>query len=469
MCAEFQEVSDPEKPSWDGRHKLFLYPRGTFKTTVLTISGAIFEIINNPDIRILISNANLENAKTILKGIKDHFTMNEKFRSTFPEVCPHWKKGSMKEFGTQTEFTVPNRKPGIKEATVEAGSVEGNLVSRHYDMHIGDDLVNDKNTTTREQIEKVDFFRKAVYSLLEPTVSRDYLIGTIWHWDDVYSRIIEDKESQYKVYKRAIWEKNEEGKLESIFPYRFPNKEIRNIRRKQGDQMFSAQYLNQALDDEAATFKRDWILYYEVPPEGLYIITCIDPAVSQAIRSDFSAIVTIGVGPDDETYVLEAKRGKWNPLELINEIFNVYIRWKPSRIGIESFGFQSSIRFFLTEEMRRRNMYIPIQELSHESNRSKEARVMGLQPRVQYCKFYVRNDMTELIDEMLRFPKAKHDDLIDALAYTEQLRRTPGKKATPSQLAGYTFNETLQKIRDQRMATGRIGAHRLTLEKLRDG
>lgn len=427
------------------------------------------EIINNPDIRILISNANLENAKTILKGIRDHFTMNEKFRVLYSEVCPFWKKGSMKEFGTQTEFTVPNRKPGIKEATVEVGSVEGNLVSRHYDMHIGDDLVNDKNTTTREQIDKIDFFRKAVYSLLEPSVSKDYLVGTIWHWDDIYNRIIDDPETVYKVYRRAIWEPDETGKLESIFPYRFPNKEIRAIRKKQGDSMFSAQYLNTALDDEAATFKREWIFNYEVPPNDLYVITCIDPAVSQAIRSDYSAIVTIGVGPDDETYVLEARRGKFNPLQLIEEIFAVYARWNPVRMGIESFGFQSSIKYFLVEEMRRRSQYIPIQEFHSDSNRSKEARIMSLQPRVQYCKFFVKPDMQELVDEMLRFPKAKHDDLIDALAYTEQLRRTPARKAIPSQLDGVRFGEFMEQHRRKSALQEKIGMHRLSPERLRNG
>lgn len=428
------------------------------------------EVINDPNIRILLSNANLENAKTILKGIRDHFVSNEKFRFLYPEVCPSWKKGAIKDFGTQTEFTVPFRKPGIKEATIEVGSVEGNLVSRHYDMHIGDDLVNDKNTTTRDQIEKVDFFRKAIYSLLEPGVSKDYLIGTIWHWDDIYSRIIDDKETPYKVYRRAIWEPDENGTLQSIFPYRFPNKEIKAIRKKQGDAMFSAQYLNQALDDEAATFKRDWVLYYEPPvQESLYTVTCIDPAVSQASRSDYSAIVTIGVGPNDETYVLEAKRGKWNPLELIQEIFAVNMRWKPIKIGIESFGFQQSIKFFLVEEMRRRGVYIPIMEFSSESMRSKEARIMSLQPRVQYCKFYVTRDMQDLVDEMLRFPKGKHDDLLDALAYSEQLRRTPVRREMPSQLAGATFNDMLEEQRRKSALQGRIGSHRLTIERMNNG
>lgn len=453
------------------RHKLFLYPRGTFKTTMLTISGAIFEILNNPNIRILISNANLENSKTILKGIKDHFMFNERFRGMFPEFCPRLNQRKTVEFGTQLDFSVPNRDIAIKESTVEVGSVEGNLVSRHYDLHIGDDLVSDKNTTTKDQIDKVDSFRQGVYCLLEPGTSRDILIGTCWHWDDIYARIMNDKESPYKVYRRQIWEPDAEGNLKSIFPKRFPIKVIKEIRKKQSAVLFSCQYLNLPIADEDAMFKKDWINFYDLPKDKedladfidhLYRITTIDPAASETNRADFSAIVTIGVGPDDETYVLETKRGRWNPGQLIDQIFRTFLKLKPNKIGIESFAFQKVLKWFIREEMRRRRTPLPIQELDRESMRSKTARIESLQPRVEHCPFKVTRDMIDLIDEMIRYPKAKNDDLLDALAYSEQLRRTPPRRQVPDSLAGMRFGDLIKKLDEKKRQGRRIGGHRLS-------
>lgn len=453
------------------RHKLFLAPRGTFKTTIWTISGTIFEIINDPDIRILISNATLENAKLILKGIKTHFISNEKFRTLFPEFCPKIQKNQKTiEFGTQLDLSVPNRAPGVKEATVEIGSVEGNLVSRHYDMHIGDDLVNDKNTTTKAQIDKIDFFRQAVYSLLEPGTSRDYLLGTRWHWDDIYGRIIEDKETPYYIYRRQIMEPDKRGRMRSIFPSRFPVKEIKEIRKKQGSAMFSGQYMNEPVDPEDALFKRDWIDYYELPKneeerkaflDSLLVITCVDPAVSEAIRADFSAIVTIGIGPDDETYVLEAYRAKINPGDLISKLFSVYAAWRPLKIGIETFSFQQSLKYFIKQEMQARKVPLPIIELQNPGRRSKEARIAALQPRIEHCKFSVLRDMVDLIDELTRFPKAKHDDLIDALAYTEQLRMRPGRRSVPDSLSGQRAKDVFNNHFKKKRQLQRIGGHRL--------
>jgi predicted phage terminase large subunit-like protein len=179
------------------------------------------------------------------------------------------------------------------------------------------------------------------------------------------------------------------------------------------------------------------------------------------VRADYSAIVTVAIGPEDETYVLEAKRGRWNPLELINEIFSTHIRFKPSRIAIETFGFQQTLKFFLTEEMRRRSHYLPMFETPHESGRSKEARIMSLQPRIQYCKFYVKRDMVDLVDELMRFPKGKHDDVIDALAYTENLRRTPAVRQVPQQLQGETYQDILKRIKEKRAMQSKIGAQRV--------
>lgn len=438
----------------EARDKLLLCPRGTFKTSIFTIAGSIFEIINNPNIRILVSNATLSNAKLILKGIKDHFIHNEYFRTLYPDFCPEVNAGkkSFREFGTQEEFRVMNQRPGIRESTVEINSVDGNVVSRHYELHIGDDLVNDKNVTTKDQIDKVEGFIRAVYSLLEPGIGRNVLIGTRWHFDDPYGRIIDSKGSRgYLVYIRRILEEDETGKKVSIFPKRFSPGEIKKIKKQQAHYLFSCQYLNDPLPEEDQIFKRDWIKYYDILPhdilERLWIVTSIDPAVSGSRFSDMSAIVTVGVDHNDDIYVLEILNSRMDTSVLIESIFEVDKRWSPVKIGIETFAFQKTIKNVVEWEMRRKKIYIPLVQLETDTTKSKEARIRGLQPRIQYSNFYVKKNMFDLVDQMLRFPRAKHDDLIDALANAQQLFRTPGYRPMPRRLTGKTFDQILKTIK----------------------
>jgi phage terminase large subunit-like protein len=71
--------------------------------------------------------------------------------------------------------------------------------------------------------------------------------------------------------------------------------------------------------------------------------------------------------------------------------------------------------------MRRRNTFFAIDELEHRQI-SKETRIRGLLGR------FASNSVTlvegwcdDLIGEMVEFPRGIHDDLLDAVAYQQQI------------------------------------------------
>lgn len=453
---------------WQGpeRNKLALLPRGTFKTSILTMGGIIKDIINNKDIRILLTNATLDNSKAILKGIKDHFVYNEKFRHLYPDFCPSTERKSfVKEFATQDELRVPNQRPGIREATVEIGAVEGNLVSRHYEVHYGDDLVNQMNTSTRDQINKVDNFIKAAYALLEPSVGRCNLIGTRWSFDDPYGRIIEDKETLYKIYVRKILEPDSTGRMVSIFPERFSKSEIIKIKKNLGNYLFSGQYMNDPLSEEDQVFKPSWFKYYHELPDTMIRsmdrVAFVDPAISDSTKADYTAFVVLGATPGG-IYVLDAFRRRMNPGEIIETIFSLHKKWTLRKFGVETISFQKALAFFLNRTMQARREYIPIEEVGRDGNVTKEMRIRGMQPIVQYCNFYIRKDMEELVDEMLRFPRNSHDDLVDACSNAQLLLKPIYHHGADGEnVLGLTFNSVLKSIEDRGKLGQKIGAHRM--------
>ena len=93
--------------------------------------------------------------------------------------------------------------------------------------------------------------------------------------------------------------------------------------------------------------------------------------------------------------------------------------------------YKNVIAPMLDAEMKRRNQFFNVIPLEH-GGRRKEARIRTLQPRFKTHSILFAEDqdwLPEMEAELLAFTmqgsKGLHDDLIDALAYGEQIAQTP--------------------------------------------
>jgi len=397
MCQSVQE---------EGLRHLDLWPRGHFKSTMITVGGVIREICLNPNIRILIANATLQNAKSFLREIKTHFERNEKLRELIGDQVNREDKW------TETEIIVKGRTKNLKEPTVQVAGVGQSLVSQHYDLIIGDDLVNAESVNTPEQIEKTKLWFKSAMSLLEPT-GKIMLIGTRWHFDDLYGWIIKEH-PEYHPQIHSVFK--EDGT--PIFPERFTPEIIDDIKKTQGSYLFSCQYLNSPVDDENAKFKKSQIVYKEILPDKSFFTTMtVDRAYSLNKTADFTGISVRKKDSENFRYVPYARRARYSEGELINKIFELKEHYKVDKIGIEQNAFQYTLKPTLDEEMRRRNVFFEVVEIKNKA--SKIARIEGLVPYFESGSVYFvgdKKDFVDMEDELLRFPMAGHDDLADSLA-----------------------------------------------------
>ena len=74
--------------------------------------------------------------------------------------------------------------------------------------------------------------------------------------------------------------------------------------------------------------------------------------------------------------------------------------------------------------MRKYNVYFHITDLTHGNKKKTERIAWALQGRMEHGRITLNEDedWRELVDQMLLFPTANvHDDLVDALAYVDQL------------------------------------------------
>ena len=392
---------------------LVLLPRGHLKSTLLTISRTIQEMIINPDIRIYITNAVLDLSQSFLREIKSHCENNEMLLNLAPDIfyknpqrdSPKW---------TESEITV-KRKKNSKESTVTVGAVGAQETGSHFDLHIYDDIVNLDNVNTPELIRKtLDWYRMSL-SLLEPT-GRKWIIGTRYDFSDLYATLIES--GMPHIVKKAI----ENGR--PILPNRFSFESLGEIKRESGSFFWSTQYENDPIDPETAVFKRQYLQYYDHLPTGLNCYILVDLAISQKDQACETAIEVVGYDKNGNLYIIDDCAGKLTPLEIIHILYKLHAKYGKPTIGIERQQLEKALSFWLQEAGKKYGYQLPYYKLKPDSD--KERRITSnLQPLWEDHRIWLRRNMPELEMQFMRFPKYSKRDRIDALAYISQILVRP--------------------------------------------
>lgn len=415
---------------------LLLLPRGTFKTSLITISFAIQQTLNDPNIRILLDSETFSKSKAFLAEIKGHYEGNDELREVFRVIHGMYpNQGRKKEFlWTDSQLNLACRNRPRKEPTLSCAGIDVTKNGMHYDLILFDDLHSENNVTNKEQIDKVKDHWRLSYSLLDPGKPM-VVIGTRWHFDDLYQLILDEHRDEFNILvRRAI---RDDGSL--LFPSRLPLKFLNSVKAKQGSAHFSRQYQNEPIDDETATFKhkdmhrRKWTEVRDIPMNWCL---AIDPSY-KGEYSDYAAFVLMGMDYQRNLYVRHVTRAKYTYSDIINETFRIYTLFTSQglnikTIAIETIGAQKSIMYEFTNEQKRRGTWLPIKEVSMRTI-SKEERIRGLAPFYEYGHVFHISEcpqLDELEYELLKFPSGKHDDVIDAAATTLDFLSAPNAKAS---------------------------------------
>lgn len=430
----FAESITTRRPS---RFMLNLFPRGHFKTTLVSVSGTIWRVINDPEVRILVAHSILDLAKPILHEIKQHFIRNREFRHLFPEFVPGQDDGL---FGTSENFTVPNKSLIRKDPTVRVGAADATLVSSHYNHIVMDDMVDEKNSRTQLGRDKVDLWRQQAMSLLDPEGTID-AVGTRWHDDDMYGRILGRESSQWSINKNVLRDES----FNYILPKRtvtftmhgrvhkivsgYDRKEEETLRQEQDLHVFMAQYFNDPISAQDAKFKRAHLHYWNELPdptrEPVRVTTTVDPAISDMDGSCYSGIVTCCTNDAGDVYVAEAKRVRGDMDVLIEAVFGTVLKWGVQTVGIEDVAYQKALLKPLRVKQIESGVFFAVVPLRSYKTKSKDLRIETLVPFWTSGRILIGHDQTELREELLRYPAAKYRDLLDALAYQMELLKLP--------------------------------------------
>lgn len=225
------------------------------------------------------------------------------------------------------------------------------------------------------------------------------------------------------VYKKA---EMPDGSL--LFPERLTREFLDNARKVMGSYWYANQYLNEIIPEDLQNFKKAWFKYWTVLPPKLNTFIFIDPAISQESTADYTGVVVVSVDPDDHWYVRLAQRYRITPTQILELMFRLNAEFKPMVMGIETVAYQEALLYMLDGEMRRRNQLLPVHGVKPGTDESKQNRILGLVPRFEWGRIYLSPGLTVLEDELLKFPRGGHDDVIDSLASIEKIAIKPERE-----------------------------------------
>ena len=424
------EVKDFHKEWIDAIEKnnylVLLAPRGHGKTTI--IGGyIIWKIITKPDIRILIVTVNQQKADEMMSIIRENLATNEKIIKYFGEQI-----GSI---WSNSRIRVKNAGIKHKEPTLQVLGLTSSQISSHYDLIILDDIVDEKNSATEHRRNSlISWYNNTLTPMLEPG-GKIIDVGTRWHASDIHSYLSNLDIYKTLTYKAIIQEPTQENpdiEPKVLWPERFPYEDeirdnkliigLKTIREKNiGRVAFAMQYQNEIIQTEDSPIKLEWVEQAKerwdelnIPPNIKRYIG-VDLA-SKTEKGDYFSITVIGKDEGNNIYVLDSIRDRLTmaqQLEVIKEMDRI---WEPISIGIESNAAQKIITDNWIESTS-----LPIVQLKSSWINDKWSRVQRLSVLFETGRIILKPSLVHLIDELIEFPRGKHDDSIDSLSFAIQV------------------------------------------------
>lgn len=403
---------------------LDLWAREHGKSTIITFAGCVQDILRDPDVTIGIFSHTRPIAKAFLSQVKREFEGNDNLKRLYNDVLYERPEKESPCWSLDNGIVV-KRKSNPKEATIEAwGLVDGQPTSKHFAKLVYDDVVTKESVTTPEMMQKTTEAMELSYNLGARGGAKR-CIGTRYHFNDSYRVLMERG-----TFKPRIYAATKDGTVDGE-PVLLTREELAIKRRDQGPYTFGCQQLQNPVADSSQGFREDWLKYHDgLKLQGLNVYLLFDPAGSKNKKSDYTAAWAVGLGPDENLYVLDMVRDRFNLTQRAKLVMDWHKKYKPVRadgVRYEKYGLMADIEHIQSIQ-KAVNYRFEITEVG--GTLPKNDRIKRLIPYFEQGRVYLPRTLwytgsdgktTDLVQDFIEqeykaFPVPIHDDMLDALA-----------------------------------------------------
>lgn len=390
--------------------------RGSAKSTIFNLSLPLWSILGKPQCKnVLLLGQTQAQARQHLKNIKEELEHNELLRSDlgpFREEEDQWHSSSLVITNYGTRITAASSEQSIR------GFRHGQY---RPDLIVGDDLEDLGSVKSKESRDKLFGWLTGDIIPLGDRNTRLVLIGNLLHDNSLLMRIkksIEDGNFNgvYKAYPLL----DKEGKI--LWPGKYPSmKEVEEEKSKIiSTSAWQREFLLKIVTDEEQLVPREWIKTYHDIPEAYqnkfrFAATGIDLAISEKLTADFTAMVSAkvyGSGQNMRIYIQPNPINKRidfpSARQLAKQVSTSLGNGDKTWLFVENVGYQDA---FVQDLVR--DHYLAEGFPVH--GQDKHARFAIITHLIKSGQIlFAEQGNEDLISQVTTFPKADHDDLLDA-------------------------------------------------------
>jgi predicted phage terminase large subunit-like protein len=242
----------------------------------------------------------------------------------------------------------------------------------------------------------------------------------------------------YELYKYAEMSDDETYKGWHFTSYDNPlldPSEIDIAKKSMSSYAFRQEFMASFEATGSEMFKENWIKYGEEPDVGDYYIAIDLAGFEEAgkkrtknTKLDETAMAIVKVGDNGDWYIDNIIHGRWSLDETAVKIFQAVRDYRPVSVGIERGIAKQAVMSPLMDLQKKYAQFFRVEELTH-GNKKKTDRIMwALQGRFENGIVSMNKGdwNARFLDQLFQFPDPlTHDDLVDALAYIDQLANVP--------------------------------------------
>ena len=429
--------------------KLISIFRLAYKTT--TLLGYVvwlfcWHLAMGKSMSIVYNTATKENANAFMEDFRQTLLECKFLHAIFPMLPTNAKK-YRKWSAYRVEY---------KWVKFHVASLDTKQVSRHYNIIINDDLVNDDNAFSEKERDTIKRKWKFQKSIIEKYVKKtgsgfEIDVGTPYHPKDLMSWLIKDTKTYDKfLMPYAIKDDGTVADLKKrngylTMPEVYAWEDFDEKRHEQGKSIFASQYELRVLEEADKLCDEAWLKYWKFLPERYYRIMVIDPAGVKEGRSSSTGITICDSDQAENLYVVFADEFKISPMELIDKMRELKAIYKPDEIYIEKEKY--SITIADTIEHLQQSLDFSFVE---NKNKGKDDRIHRLKQWFENGRILLGQNQDDLINQILEYPDCQSKDILDSLAYQIEVQYVPKstheteREAKPS--SEEAFEDELKKI-----------------------
>lgn len=343
---------------------------------------------------------------------------------------------------TETEIEIQHVTDGHTIRVISlgiTGQIRGiNVDDYRPDLVILDDVENEENTATPEYRNKISnlVYGAVIQGLVPKTEnpsSKLVALGTPLDRECLIEAFKQDPRFVFRRY--SCFDYAGRSRWEERYPTADLQKEKQAYIKRNKLSVWLREKECKVVSSENASFKTEWLKYWEAHEEGWSFHIGVDPApmrsevaLKKNLETDYQAVLVLGAkGRRRRVFEYTNERDQ-NPETFSNDIMSMVLKYRQFGrviVGIETHAYQQNLAWHLRDHMKRNNYYVPVRELKDRRKDTKRIK-QHLSDVAANGNLEVHGTHAEFIQQFVDHPNVSHDDILTAYCIADLT--TPGAR-----------------------------------------